>query len=89
MAWFPLGPRDVYRPSHAVSRGYFENVNRSNTVVTTTVINNYIAGNNTVVNHGIGRETVARVTTTKIREVSVRETPVQNLAGVRGDGEHG
>ena len=24
IAWFPLGPREVYRPSYAVSRGYFE-----------------------------------------------------------------
>ena len=36
VAWFPLGPREVYRPSYAVSRGYFENVNRSNTVINTT-----------------------------------------------------
>jgi len=41
IAWFPLGPREVYRPSYAVSRGYFENINRSNTVINTTVINNY------------------------------------------------
>src|SRR5258705_473501 len=40
VAWFPLGPRDVYRPSYQVSRAYFENVNRSNTVINTTVINN-------------------------------------------------
>ncbi len=41
VAWFPLGPREVYRPSYPVSRGYFENVNRSNTVINTTVVNNY------------------------------------------------
>jgi hypothetical protein len=41
VAWFPLGPREVYRPSYQVSRGYFENINRSNTVINTTVINNY------------------------------------------------
>jgi len=41
VAWFPLGPREVYRPSYAVSRGYFENINRSNTVINNTVINNY------------------------------------------------
>ena len=46
VAWFPLGPRDVYRPSYAVSRGYFENVNRSNTVINTTVINNYYNNTN-------------------------------------------
>jgi len=39
VAWFPLGPREVYRPSYPVSRGYFENVNQSNTVINTTVIN--------------------------------------------------
>ena len=41
VAWFPLGPREVYRPSYPVSRGYFQNVNRSNTVINNTVINNY------------------------------------------------
>ena len=46
VAWFPLGPREVYRPSYAVSRGYFENVNRSNTVINNTVINNYYNNTN-------------------------------------------
>lgn len=40
VAWFPLAPREVYRPSYAVSRGYFERVNQSNTVINNTVINN-------------------------------------------------
>ena len=40
VAWVPLAPREVYRPAYPVSRGYFENINRSNTVVNTTVINN-------------------------------------------------
>jgi len=40
VGWFPLGPREVYQPAYPVSRGYFENVNRSNTVINTTVINN-------------------------------------------------
>ncbi len=40
VAWFPLGPREVYRPSYPVSRGYFENVNQTNTVINTTIINN-------------------------------------------------
>ena len=46
VAWFPLGPRDVYRPSYSVSRGYFENINRSNTVINNTVINNYYNNSN-------------------------------------------
>jgi hypothetical protein len=40
VGWFPLGPRDVYRPPYAASRRYFENVNRSNTVINNTVIIN-------------------------------------------------
>ncbi len=40
IAWFPLGPGDVYRPAYAASRSYFTNVNVSNTVINTTVINN-------------------------------------------------
>jgi len=40
VAWFPLAPHEAYRPSYATSRGYFENINRSNTVINNTVINN-------------------------------------------------
>jgi hypothetical protein len=40
VAWFPLGPRDVYRPSYTVSRSYFVNVNTSNTVVNNTIVTN-------------------------------------------------
>lgn len=40
VAWFPLAPREVYRPSYPVSRRYYENINRSNTVISNTVINN-------------------------------------------------
>jgi hypothetical protein len=50
VAWFPLGPREVYQPSYPVSREYFTNVNRSNTVINNTVINNYYDHSTTVVN---------------------------------------
>jgi hypothetical protein len=40
IGWFPLGPRDVYRPSYPVSRGYFNNINTSNTVINNTQITN-------------------------------------------------
>ncbi|TMH58678.1 MAG: hypothetical protein E6H53_10210, partial [Betaproteobacteria bacterium] len=53
VAWFPLGPGEVYRPSYAVSRGYFNNINVSNTVVNTTVINNVY--NNVNVNNIVYR----------------------------------
>jgi hypothetical protein len=40
VAWFPLGPREVYQPAYPVSRRYYEDINRSNTVINNTVINN-------------------------------------------------
>jgi len=40
IAWFPLAPREVYHPTYPVSRGYFEGVNRSNTVINNTIIKN-------------------------------------------------
>jgi hypothetical protein len=33
VSWFPLGPREVYVPSHRYSRHYVERVNVSNTIV--------------------------------------------------------
>jgi len=45
IGWFPLGPREVYCPPYRVSRGYFTNVNVTNTVINntyiTTVYNDY------------------------------------------------
>jgi Family of unknown function (DUF6600) len=51
VAWFPLGPREVYVPSYRVSRTYVNNVNISNTTVNTTVVNNYY--NTVVVNKNV------------------------------------
>lgn len=55
VAWFPLGPREVYVPSYRVSESYVERVNISNTVVNrTTVTNIYnttIVNNNTTINN--------------------------------------
>src|SRR5206468_1770004 len=49
VAWFPLGPRDVYCPSYRVSQTYVTNVNVSNTTIInrTQVTNVY---NNVYVN---------------------------------------
>lgn len=53
VAWFPLGPRDVYTPSYHVSERYVERVNVSNTRVVnrtqvTNVYNNVYVNNTTV-----------------------------------------
>lgn len=48
IGWFPLGPREVYVPSYAVSRTYMTQINISNTTVNTTVVTNVY--NTTVIN---------------------------------------
>jgi len=40
VGWFPLGPREVYRPAYPVSRQYFTNVNVTNTVINVTNVTN-------------------------------------------------
>ncbi len=49
IAWFALGPREVYVPSYHVSANYARNVNMSNTTVNRTVINNVY--NTTIINN--------------------------------------
>ena len=87
VAWFPLAPREVYRPSYPVSRTYFENVNRSNTVVNNTVINNSYNTYNTssvsnvvYVNRQVAGAVIAVPTTTfaqaqPVSRAVVRVTP--------------
>lgn len=46
IGWFPLGPREIYRPPYSVTRNYFRQVNVSNTVINNTtnitnIYNNY------------------------------------------------
>ena len=55
VGWFPLAPREVYQPSYPVSRGYFDNINRSNAVIAPTTITNVYnttnVNNTTIVNN--------------------------------------
>jgi len=80
VAWFPLGPREVYRPSYQVSRGYFENVNRSNTVVSTTVVNNYYTNTNVThvvyVNRDVPGALIAVPTTAFVQSQPVARSAV-------------
>jgi hypothetical protein len=81
IAWFPLGPSEVYRPSYAASRGYFENVNRSNTVVNNTVINNYYNNTNVTnvvyVNRQVPGAIIAVPTTTFVQSQPVGRSAVR------------
>ena len=51
VAWFPLGPREVFVPSYRVSRTYVNNVNVSNTTVNNTYVTNVY--NTTIVNKNV------------------------------------
>ncbi len=81
VAWFPLAPREVYRPAYAASRGYFENVNRSNTVVNNTIINNFYNTTNVTqvvyANRNVTGAVVAVPTTTFVRSQPVAQAVVR------------
>lgn len=81
VAWFPLAPREVFRPSYPVSRGYFENVNRSNTVINNTVINNTYNTTNVTkvvyVNRQVPGAVVAVPTTTFVQSQPVSRAAVR------------
>ena len=76
VAWFPLGPREVYVPSYRVSERYLTNVNMSGTVVNRTVITNVY--NTTIIRN----ETTIRNVTYVNRGVSGAVTAVPQRAFV-------
>jgi hypothetical protein len=59
LAWFALGPREVFVPAYPVSRNYVTNINVSNTTVNTTVVNNYY--NTVIVNKTVNVTNVTYV----------------------------
>ncbi len=76
VAWFPLGPEDVYVPSYRVSQDYFVNVNRSNTTVNKTQITN-VYHNQTINNHiTYQNQTVPTAVTAVSKEAFVNSQPV-------------
>jgi Family of unknown function (DUF6600) len=82
VAWFPLGPRDVYLPSYHVSRRYVENVNVSNTViinrtyVTNTYNNVYVNKNVTSANLHYQNQGFSGAVTATSRETFTSARPV-------------
>jgi hypothetical protein len=81
VAWFPLGPREVFVPPYAVSRRYVTNVNVTNTNVTnvyvTNVYNNYTV-NKTVTNVTYVNRTSVTATS---RDAFVSARPVAKNLG--------
>jgi len=82
VAWFPLGPRDVWVPGYRCSPRYVQNVNVTNTrVVTVTqvtnVYNNYTVNRTVNVNEYTYARNVSAVTVVN-RETFVNARPVAN-----------
>ncbi len=81
VAWFPLGPRDVYRPAYAASRGYFTSVNTSNTVINNTQITNIYNSTNvtnvTYVNQQVPGAVIAVPATAFVQSRPVSKSAVR------------
>jgi len=87
VAWFPLGPREVYVPPYRVSRRYVDNVNVTNTRVNVTqvtnVYNTYITNNTNVNRITYVNQRLPRAVTAVSRDTFVNARPVnRNLAQV-------
>jgi len=84
VAWFPLGPRDVFVPGYRCSERYVQYVNVTNTRVVnvtevTRVYNTTIVNRTEVVNH-YTYENNSRAITAVSRETFVGARPVQGAA---------
>src|SRR5919109_69895 len=84
VAWFPLGPRDVYCPSYHVSERYVTNVNVSNTTIinrvqVTNVYNNvYVNKTVNVTNVRYQNQTQVNAVTATSHETFVSAGSVHN-----------
>jgi hypothetical protein len=84
VAWFPLGPRDVYCPSYHVSQRYVQNVNVSNTTIinrtqVTNVYNNvYVNKTVNVTNVTYQNQRVEGAVTATSHQAFTSAQPVRN-----------
>jgi len=84
VAWFPLGPRDVYCPSYRVSQTYVTNVNVSNTTIinrtqVTNVYNNvYVNKTVNVTNVTYQNQNVNGAVTATSHQAFTSAQPVHN-----------
>src|SRR5208337_2483995 len=89
VAWFPLGPGEVFVPSYHVSRAYVTQVNVTNTVVNVTRVNEvyrYSTTNNTTVVNRVTyvNQAAPNAVTAVTRETFVNARPVaHNVVAVQ------
>ncbi|HWW95685.1 MAG TPA: DUF6600 domain-containing protein [Vicinamibacteria bacterium] len=90
VAWFPLGPREAYYPSYAVSPGYVRNINVTHVNVTNINVTNVNATNVTYVNQSVAGAVTAvpRNTFVSAQPVAAAAVavPVSAVASVRAGG---
>ncbi|MGD0839817.1 MAG: DUF6600 domain-containing protein [Candidatus Acidiferrales bacterium] len=102
IAWFPLGPREVFMPTYHVSMGYMTRINVTNTVVdrntvvdvfhnnarNVTYVNQHVNGGVTVVAHDtfVGGRDVSR-NVVNVPERDLASAPV-NRAGPAAEPTH-
>ena len=77
VAWFPLGPGEVYRPAYHASPRYVTNVNTSNTVI---INKTNITNVTTVTNVTYVNQTAPGAVTAVPRDAFVRSKPVAQAA---------
>ncbi|HXA36657.1 MAG TPA: FecR family protein [Steroidobacteraceae bacterium] len=86
IAWFALGPREVFVPSYPVSPTYVRDVNVSNTTVNTTTITNVY--NTTVINNKtvnvtyVNRAVPGAIAATSAQSFSTAQPVARNLIKV-------
>ena len=74
VAWFPLGPGEIYRPAYAVSPAYVTNINHTVNVNNTTIVNNNTVINKTVyVNQNVPNAVTAVPAATFVKGQSVAQ----------------
>ncbi|MBA5606093.1 FecR domain-containing protein [Duganella sp. FT3S] len=79
VAWFPLGPREVYRPAYQASPAYITKVNVSNTVINRSEINQVVNVTN-VTNVNYANQQVPGAITAVPAQAFVRAQPVRQAA---------
>jgi hypothetical protein len=98
VAWFPLGPRDVFVPAYRASPRYFTNINVTNTRVVkvtevtnvytnvyvnhVTVVNNYTYARNQVAVTAVSRDTFVNARPVVSARVNVSAEQIQNAHAV-------
>jgi hypothetical protein len=85
VAWFPLGPREVYVPPYHASRGYMNQVNVSNTTVNATTITNVynttiVNKSTTIVNVNYANRNVQGAVTAVPQQAFINAQPVARVA---------